>query len=701
MQIIEYNGSVHLGKKLYYGNQELIEIKIADGIKRIGESCFENCKNLRSVIIPDSVIGIHKNAFAYCENLESVQLPAGLQNITEKVFYGCAKLKQIVLPAATRYVSNRAFDGCSALREVFLENDEIRISRSAFDGCTGLLFEQALNLAEHFVKPLEVLIQNGANGLEGRLRTFADRNFLFDDVECNSIESVLEAFKFMNPATQEYVCALSARDAYYEGQREEASRWKETGILYWNGISYDRGGEEYQNLLNRLFQAIFEQDAQFRLDVAFLKNANIRSKVGGSNPNNTVLTKTEYLSRLLHFSGGEYHWLGQKEDRQQNKSPVQQIDPERVLISAEKKKNKQQRIVVMGGSFNPPTIAHQKILLSAVNALRADYGIFVPSSDAYVRRKMRRQTGEKLILSEQTRLEMLKKMCEDDERFRISTCEYQDDGKGHTFDTLSKIQEHYPDALLYFLIGGDKLSILTRWHRKGEFFDQFEFAVVKRHGDNPEQQIEENRMLAGYRGIFHIIPELEGISEISSTVVRRMLKEKNPEVRHLLHAGVYELLKKEEGRNMGISLFRGKYDFLSNFYEAEIEYQGIYYLNSEAAFQAQKCMTEEEKRKFSYLSAAKAKRMGRQVSLRSDWEQVKVSIMEEIVRAKFTQNQYLAQKLLETGDSKLEEGNTWHDIFWGVDAATGEGENHLGKILMKVRGELKDISQMSPGKEVK
>lgn len=78
------------------------------------------------------------------------------------------------------------------------------------------------------------------------------------------------------------------------------------------------------------------------------------------------------------------------------------------------------------------------------------------------------------------------------------------------------------------------------------------------------------------------------------------------------------------------------------------------------------------------------------VDLRSDWEAVKVTVMEEIVRAKFTQNEDLKWRLLTTGDACLEEGNTWHDTFWGVDAKTGEGLNHLGRILMKVRDELRD-----------
>ena len=138
-----------------------------------------------------------------------------------------------------------------------------------------------------------------------------------------------------------------------------------------------------------------------------------------------------------------------------------------------------------------------------------------------------------------------------------------------------------------------------------------------------------------------------------------------------------------------IDLFREEYEFLSNFYPAKMEYEGIPYWNAEAAFQAQKCLLEEDKEQFCGLAANKAKKLGRQVPLRPDWEEVKVEKMTGIVRAKFMQNPELAEKLLATGERALVEGNSWHDVFWGVDSATGQGENHLGKILMQVRRELR------------
>jgi len=136
-----------------------------------------------------------------------------------------------------------------------------------------------------------------------------------------------------------------------------------------------------------------------------------------------------------------------------------------------------------------------------------------------------------------------------------------------------------------------------------------------------------------------------------------------------------------------IDYFREEYEFLSNFYPTKMEFEGLTYYNSEAAYQAQKCRKDEDKLQFTKLSADESKKLGRAVNLRSDWDKVKLKIMEKVVYAKFSQNHYLARALVETGDVELKEGNYWKDLYWGVDLKTGEGENHLGQILMALRRE--------------
>ena len=130
-----------------------------------------------------------------------------------------------------------------------------------------------------------------------------------------------------------------------------------------------------------------------------------------------------------------------------------------------------------------------------------------------------------------------------------------------------------------------------------------------------------------------------------------------------------------------IEYFRDEYYFLSNFYSAPVEYMGIRFSSNEAAFQAAKC--PERANEFVRLNPSEAKRLGRRVALRPDWEQVKDNVMYEICLDKFRRNPDLRDKLLATGDAELIEGNTWGDRYWGqVD---GIGRNQLGKTLMRVR----------------
>ena len=104
-------------------------------------------------------------------------------------------------------------------------------------------------------------------------------------------------------------------------------------------------------------------------------------------------------------------------------------------------------------------------------------------------------------------------------------------------------------------------------------------------------------------------------------------------------------------------------------------------------FQACKSLSREERLDIaSSATPGIAKRKGRKVILRRDWEQIKDNIMEFCLRKKFTEHLDLQKKLLETGDAILIEGNTWNDKYWGMCA--GVGENKLGQFLMKIREEI-------------
>lgn len=135
-----------------------------------------------------------------------------------------------------------------------------------------------------------------------------------------------------------------------------------------------------------------------------------------------------------------------------------------------------------------------------------------------------------------------------------------------------------------------------------------------------------------------------------------------------------------------INSFRKENHFLSNMFDCKVTFDGITYKSAESAFQAQKSLDADYRLRLSRIDGYAAKREGKKVELRPDWDEVKLDVMYKIIFAKFTQNRDLRNKLIATGDSILEEGNTWGDTFWGM--CNGVGDNHLGKILMKVRAEL-------------
>lgn len=127
---------------------------------------------------------------------------------------------------------------------------------------------------------------------------------------------------------------------------------------------------------------------------------------------------------------------------------------------------------------------------------------------------------------------------------------------------------------------------------------------------------------------------------------------------------------------------------MSNFWLCNIRFGLSTWPSAEHLFQAMKTLDfAEQEMVLNAATPGKAKRFGQHVTARLDWEMIKIDIMYQIVLAKFSQNKRCKQDLLDTGDMELIEGNKWGDTFWGV--CNGKGRNELGKILMKVRDELK------------
>ena len=139
-----------------------------------------------------------------------------------------------------------------------------------------------------------------------------------------------------------------------------------------------------------------------------------------------------------------------------------------------------------------------------------------------------------------------------------------------------------------------------------------------------------------------------------------------------------------------IGSFKGEFRFLSNFYPSPVLFYDKEWASVEHAYQAAKTLSSADR---CAIGAARtpgeARRLGRIATLRPAWDDIKLNIMRDLVWFKFTEHPELRAKLLATEDAELVEGNTWNDIFWGVDLKTGRGENHLGKLIMETRDRIR------------
>ncbi len=134
--------------------------------------------------------------------------------------------------------------------------------------------------------------------------------------------------------------------------------------------------------------------------------------------------------------------------------------------------------------------------------------------------------------------------------------------------------------------------------------------------------------------------------------------------------------------------FKGEHRWLSNFAPVTVTLDGVRYPSVEHAYQAAKTLDPEERAAVRACeSPGRAKRMGKRVTMRDDWAEVREATMLALTRQKYAQHEYRA-RLLATGQRELVEGNTWGDTFWGV--CEGVGDNRLGRILTRVRAELRE-----------
>lgn len=150
--------------------------------------------------------------------------------------------------------------------------------------------------------------------------------------------------------------------------------------------------------------------------------------------------------------------------------------------------------------------------------------------------------------------------------------------------------------------------------------------------------------------------------------------------------------KPTENHDKPIMGFQNEYQWLANFWTAPIIVTGFNYQNTEAAYQAAKTINIAHRQQFCDMTGEEAKKAGRNVILRHDWDFVRLEIMELVLRAKFMSHLDLAEKLMNTGSRDIINLNTWSDTHWGqIKDKSGNlfGDNVLGKLLMNIRSDLK------------
>lgn len=199
-------------------------------------------------------------------------------------------------------------------------------------------------------------------------------------------------------------------------------------------------------------------------------------------------------------------------------------------------------IVVMSGSFNPPTIAHHKTMLAAVDTLGAEKGIYIPTPAKGLRYKMRKAGFPEEVISEEIRTAMLSAMAEDDPRLEVSDVECRHP-KWYAMETMSHFREVYPGAELYYLIGSDNLAMFLRSKRLTEFLENFHFAVVVRDGNETDPVLMANEIAWTRRDRFSVIPSPMEEDGVSSTAVREKFRNKESGAEKMLHPKVMELMK--------------------------------------------------------------------------------------------------------------------------------------------------------------
>jgi hypothetical protein len=129
------------------------------------------------------------------------------------------------------------------------------------------------------------------------LSNFAPHPFTFRGLSCASMEGLLQGLKFSSPDMQKHVMTLVGKAAKFKGKNK---KWWKTQTLYWQGVPMDRQSDEYQLFLDEAFDALFTNESAQRALLA-TGDAVLQHSIGKSDSRRTVLTRSEFTSRLTRI----------------------------------------------------------------------------------------------------------------------------------------------------------------------------------------------------------------------------------------------------------------------------------------------------------------------------------------------------------------------------------------------------------------
>jgi predicted NAD-dependent protein-ADP-ribosyltransferase YbiA (DUF1768 family) len=140
-------------------------------------------------------------------------------------------------------------------------------------------------------------IGSGTGYPSANLSNFSPHPFVIDGIECASMEGFLQSLKFSNVDMQIYVCTLVGRQAKFKGKKK---KWYRTQVLYWKGEEIGRHSEQYQDLLDRAFEALAE-NTKFKKALLATGSSTLTHSMGNKDESRTVLTTREFCGRLTRI----------------------------------------------------------------------------------------------------------------------------------------------------------------------------------------------------------------------------------------------------------------------------------------------------------------------------------------------------------------------------------------------------------------